>query len=108
MSDQGTLFDMGSPDQPPRQWHSETSSAAADEIAHDVSRLRRLVLDFLLAIGPDGATDEEMQSGIPMAPNTQRPRRIELVNQGLVKDSGQKRRTNSGRFAVVWIASGAV
>ena len=30
--------------------------------------------------------------------------RIELVEKGLVVDSGQRRQTPSGRWAVVWIA----
>jgi polysaccharide pyruvyl transferase WcaK-like protein len=30
---------------------------------------------------------------------------IELVNAGLVRDSGERRRTSSGRQATVWVAA---
>jgi hypothetical protein len=52
--------------------------------------------------GSDGATDEEMQRDIPMAANTQRPRRRELELWGEVVDSGRVRMTTSRRLAVVW------
>jgi hypothetical protein len=49
-----------------------------------------------------GGTDEELQDALGMNPNTQRPRRIELVERGLVRDSGRTRKTKSGRRATVW------
>jgi len=52
----------------------------------------------------NGATDEEMQVALGMNPSTQRPRRIELVEEGLVVDSHERRRTRSGRAAIVWHA----
>ena len=93
-----SLFD----DLPPAQRHSDTSVAAADAIAGTTGRLRRLVLDHLKAVHPAGATDEEMQTALGMNPSTQRPRRIELVERHMVRDSGQRRKTTSGRWAVVW------
>jgi hypothetical protein len=42
-------------------------------------------------------------TGIP--PSTYRPRRVECVEFGLVRDSGLTRPTKSGRAAVVWIAT---
>lgn len=57
-------------------------------------------MDYLREYGP--STDEEMQSGIPMGANTQRPRRVELVNKGMVADSGNTREGSSGKLAVVW------
>ncbi len=90
---------------PARQMHSETSKAAAREIQPAAGTLRAKVLRFLQAFaGEYGATDEQMQVYLDMAPNTQRPRRIELVRAGLVEDSGEKRKTKSGRKAVVWRA----
>jgi hypothetical protein len=103
-----TLFDYVvevEPD-PPCQRHSVTSREAADAIKPDASELRRRVLAYLRGRGEDGATDEEMQTGIPMPANTERPRRCELVEMGSVVDSGRKRRTRSGRNAVVWVAGG--
>lgn len=94
-----TLFD-----DPPAQAHSRTSAAAAEGIRTGSARLRQQVYDWLLARGSHGATDEEMQDGIPMAASTQRPRRGELQKAGLVRDSGDTRSTRSGRKAVVWLA----
>jgi hypothetical protein len=83
--------------------HSETSRAAADAMAPHVTPLQQKVMDFLREHGP--ATDEEMQAGIPMGANTQRPRRVELVAKGRVIDSGKTRTGTSGKQAVVWAVS---
>jgi hypothetical protein len=93
-----TLFD-----DPPAQQHSETSVAAAEAIKPDVGRLRQLVLDAIRRAGDDGLTDEEMLAAVQLAPSTGRPRRIELVQRGLVRDSGRTRKTASGRSAAVWV-----
>lgn len=86
---------------PPAQRHSITSMQAADSLdAKALTRLHRLVLDFLRA-RPDGATDEEIASGLGLNPSTERPRRIELVRRGLVVEAGT-RKTKSGRFATAW------
>ena len=85
------------------QAHSPTSREAARRIAGGTHSLRMQVLAHLRKY-PEGLTDEEMQLGIPMAQNTQRPRRIELVRMGLIRDSGDQRLTSSDRFATVWIA----
>ncbi|SCL59844.1 AAA domain (dynein-related subfamily) [Micromonospora chersina] len=55
-----------------------------------------------------GTTDHEL-SEILEAPgglNNIRPRRNELVNIGLLEDSGRKRPTGSGKTATVWTLSG--
>ena len=79
---------------------SATSRAAADAIAPHVTPLQQVVRDYLREHGP--STDEEMQAGIPLGPNTQRPRRVELVGKGYVVDSGSTRAGGSGKQAVVW------
>lgn len=88
---------------PPAQRHSPTSVAAAESIRSAIGPLHAQILDFLADHGP--ATDEEMQLGIPMAPNTQRPRRIELVASGYMADTGTVRANRSGRKAAVWKAA---
>ncbi len=80
---------------------SGTSRAAASAIKSSAGTLRGIVLDYIRARGEMGATDEEIQEGIPMAPNTQRPRRVELCTLGLIVEAGT-RATRSGRQAVVW------
>lgn len=92
---------------PPAQRHSPTSVAAAEAIKPDASRLRAQVIAFLRGRGEYGATDEEMQLGIPMAANTQRPRRRECEQRGSVINSGRMRLTQSGKQAVVWTLTSA-
>jgi len=62
---------------------------------------RRQVYEYLVSSG--GATDEEIGSELGMAGNTVRPRRGELVEQGLVKASSQRRETAAGNDAIVWV-----
>jgi hypothetical protein len=50
-------------------------------------------------------TDEEITTRTGLAPNSVRPRRVELVARGLVKDSGMRRPTVSGRQATVWVTA---
>jgi hypothetical protein len=87
--------------EPPSQRHSKTSRAAAAAIKQKIGPMHVVVLYYLYGCG--GATDEEMQAGIPMSANTQRPRRRELELMGCIVDSGRVRLTNSRRQAVVWI-----
>lgn len=94
-------FDVGAP----YQRHSETSRAAAVGIAPNAGTKRAFVLDYIALCGDYGATDEEMQLGIPMVQNTQRPRRVELVKMRLIKDSGRVRPTKGGYTAVVWVVA---
>lgn len=86
----------------PAQRHSATSIAAAAAIEPSAATLRGRVLAFLRASG--GATDERGIDSTGISPSTYRPRRIELVDAGLVRDSGRTRTTRSGRQAVVWEA----
>jgi predicted HTH transcriptional regulator len=88
----------------PFQSHSSTSRAAADEIKPSASTLREQVFELLKSEGP--MTDEEIQVRLDMNPNTQRPRRVELVDAGRVTDSGQTKLTKSRRHAVLWKVTG--
>ena len=88
----------------PHQPHSPTSIAAAEDAEVFAGSCLRAVFDDFRTRGSYGATDEEQQDGLDMNPSTQRPRRIELVQRGLVHDSGRTRPTRSGRAAVVWVA----
>lgn len=76
---------------------SDTSQAAAKQI--DAKTIRGRVLRFLAR---GSATDETMQRELRINPSTQRPRRVELVERGLVRDSGRRQQTSSGRKAIVW------
>ena len=83
---------------PPAQRHSATSVAAAESMRPVTPSLREQVLQALLQ---RPQTDQELSRLMGRPDNTIRPRRIELVKAGLVTEFG-KRRTASGRLAVVW------
>lgn len=86
----------------PAQMHSQTSIAAAERALPTAGTMRRRIYDQLKQWHSTGATDAELQDELRIDPSTQRPRRIELVNAGLVRDSGRTRKTRSGRSATVW------
>ena len=103
-----TLFDPPSPSEPmraPGQAHSKTSMAAARAIEGKSDSIRGLVYRTFLGRVEDGVTDDELFNYWPsQSQSPLRPRRIELVKLGLVKDSGKTRKTRSGRQAVIWVA----
>jgi hypothetical protein len=80
---------------------SDTSRAAA---GRPTGRSRIRVLLHLTEHGP--ATDPEIATALDMSPNTQRPRRVELVSGGYVADSGE-RRVHHGSAHIVWAATNA-
>lgn len=82
---------------------TETSKAAAESMRPHAETMRRQVCQFIALQGAKGATDEEVQIGLGMNPNTERPRRGEVWGFRLITDqAGEKRATKSGRMAVVW------
>lgn len=91
----------------PYQKHSVTSEAAGESVVQHLTGLRLKVYEYLtqpIVKGTfGGLTDEQLQDGLGMNPSTQRPRRIELVAMGFVRDSGEVRKTRSGSKAVVWV-----
>ncbi len=84
----------------PPHVYSQNSRAAAEAIRPDTGRLRLAVLGAIRDAG--GLTDEQGIDATGISPSTYRPRRIELVEAGKVKDSGEVRLTKSWRKAVVW------
>jgi hypothetical protein len=88
----------------PYQKHSPTSKAAAEAVEPRAKTLRANVLAFIRARGSHGATDAEIQSALFMDGSTERPRRVELLEPGLIRQRGT-RPTASGRQAAVWIAT---
>ena len=86
----------------PRTCRHTTSAAAYDSIKPSIPGKCLKVLECLKS---RPATDEEVQTVLSMNPSTERPRRKELQDAGLVVDSGIRRCTASGRNAVVWAAA---
>lgn len=79
----------------------DTSFAASVYMAPRSGTIRKQVLDQLKQVGP--ATDVELQRDLVLSPNTERPRRVELVEGGFVRDSGHRRR-HHGKEHIVWEA----
>lgn len=83
----------------------ETARAAARLVRRNTGTWRARVFAYILAAGQDGATDYEIETSLGGRPSTTRARRIELVQEGWVVDSGKRRKTVSGAEAIVWIAT---
>lgn len=99
-----------------RNTDPETSHAAAESVS-DLTEKQNAVL-MALRRYPNGLTDERVatiygnaRSVVPrdweqpfprQSPSGLRSRRAELVEKGLVRDSGRREKTASGRQAVVW------
>jgi hypothetical protein len=80
----------------------EASLAAKASLTPDVlNAMQRRVYEFIRDQGETGATDEECQRALAMNPSSQRPRRGELAEGGLIIEGGT-RPTASKRKATVW------
>jgi hypothetical protein len=63
----------------------------------------KAVLKHLERVGAEGATDPEIEADLKI-PNA-RQRRVSLVRQGLVCDSGRVRTAPTGRLVKVWVVA---
>lgn len=86
-----------------------TDPDTSHEAAASIKDLRQSQFKVWMLFGafPDGATDEELldrarQIGFLISDSGLRTRRSELVRQGLVEWSGEKKWTTSGRRTRVW------
>ena len=91
------------PAPPARHDAPSTSHDAARAIAPRTPRMREYVLNHIRRCGAWGATDFEGGEALGLRSQSYTPRRRELFKAGAVVDSGRRRRTASGRFAVVWL-----
>lgn len=87
---------------PPHE-NTDTSIAAALSMLSCARTLQGAVYRMIRARGPAGATDDEIERAMGLRHQTASARRRELVLLGTVRDSGKRRRTDSGRFATVWV-----
>lgn len=89
----------------------ETSKDAAASLSRDkIRETQANILEVLERYGP--SCDEEiaiyfqqlasLQDWPRQSPSGLRSRRAELVSAGLVKDSGERTKTASGRQTIVW------
>jgi hypothetical protein len=102
-----TLFEHNPSPQPPAHHNAPkgTSELAAASVVKSVPELRRRVLDAIASAGAAGLTDEQGEVITGIRHQTYTPRRLELQRQGLIRDSGERRKTASGRNAAVWVAT---
>lgn len=56
-----------------------------------ITRKQQAVLKFIRERGASGATDKQIQSGLAMCGDTQRPRRRELEQAGLIREADHTR-----------------
>jgi predicted ArsR family transcriptional regulator len=91
------------PPLPPFIPNSDTSYAAAKSAARTAPAQRQQVYATLVAAGP--LTAEQLAEHLGLSGDSIRPRLVELRRDGDVVDTGQRRKTAAGRFAVVWAAA---
>jgi hypothetical protein len=90
--------------------YGTSAAAARSSTDGDRARQREQVYRTIQAAGPAGCTDDEVEARLGLQGHSVCPRRIELWRARLVTeqltDDGRpvRRRTRSGRSAVVWIA----
>ena len=80
----------------------ETSRASARSLEPTVGSMRADVFD-LFARSPRELTDDEIEVALDMRHQTASARRRELAIARLVADTGARRKTRSGRSAIVWM-----
>ena len=90
----------------PPHSNDSTSRDAAVAIQPHVTRLAARVLNLITAQGKEGLTCDEIEDWGNLSHQCASARVRELAMKGRIKDSGQKRKTRSQRFAIVWVAIG--
>jgi hypothetical protein len=93
------LSDPGAPGTKERHDASDTMAMAALQAMPRSGTQRRKVL---AAIAEKPRTDDELQYDLAMSGNTERPRRVELVEGGWIEDSNVRRPTHDNQDAIVW------
>ncbi len=84
---------------------SPTSRRAVRRVSMSATSVRARMLQLFASRGAFGVTDEEGAAALRVSQNSYRPRRIQLVREGLLADSGRCRNTVSGCAATVWRAA---
>lgn len=101
------LFDYRAPSYPrsPGFLDRDTSRKAAVYVAERVNALRGRSFAVVSAAGSYGRTADEVADILDETVLSIRPRFTELLRLGKIRDSGQRRKNESGRSAKVWIAA---
>ncbi len=105
---QRTLFDdlrEVFDDSAPYARGSDTSRAAAESVEPHLSRLERIVFEYIDKQGHEGATCWEVEKGCGLMHQTASARIKALKDAGRIRATNQKRTTNTGRLAGVYKAT---
>lgn len=101
-----TAAQMSIFDAPPvpraRRADPPTSHRAARDARGNATTNRRAAFNALMAAGDEGLTDFDLERITGVKQTSIGKRRFELVEAGLVVDSGEKRPAPSGSLAIVW------
>ena len=89
----------------PRVEGCDTSEAAAESMRPTASTLRARVLRIIRERGSLGATCDEVEWVSGLRHQTASARVYELRKRSRIVDSGRRRKTRSGRNAIVWVAT---
>jgi len=105
MRGQTTLFNgLDLPCKPSRQSApyapTDTSQAAAESIVRDLSKVKRVIWHHIRIWG--GLTCEEVEIHLAISHQTASARIRDLRLAGVIRDTGERRKTKSGRQAIVW------
>lgn len=82
--------------------HPATAKAAAASVLPRTGSKRRQVYDWIAKKG--GMTDDEIEYVTGWSHQSVSAARNTLMNDGLIEDSGEVRKTKYGHDAIVWIA----
>lgn len=96
---------MNAEAQVPFVWNSDTSRNAAKSIREGAAKLRERVRVAIARREHYGATCDELESLLEMRHQTCSARVHELAKVGAIVDSGERRKTRSGRKAAVYRAA---
>jgi predicted transcriptional regulator len=96
---QANLFAHEPPRGRSRKRDPDTAKAAARSV--QVADLERRVLNLLVRT-PSGLTTHEMSKTLGVELVSISPRMAPLRTKNLVRDSGERRLTDTGRKAIVW------
>lgn len=83
----------------------DTSAAAAADIAPDAGRLQALAFRAISDAGSFGLTTNELAEQLCISRDSIQPRTSELRGRRLIGDSGRRRKNESGKSAIVWVAA---
>ncbi len=93
------------PDSPGHNFR-DTSVSAAEAMKPKAAAIRLRLLAELQLRGGTGATCDELEQAFGMSHQTVSARLREMNLKGTILDSGARRKTRSGRAAIVWHAKG--